>query len=155
MKGGVNMSDQQALELLVGYGIVFFIVVFVFGLVGHLLMGFAYLSMTKQLGISNGWLAFIPFANVYIQGEVVSEKLNNKGGLTFLLAMIATLILGAIPIIGIVISIAFAVLAFMILYWTYNKFSEKALLMIIFSILSGGILTPIFLFTIRNNSVRR
>ncbi|RBW69262.1 hypothetical protein [Bacillus taeanensis] len=148
------MTDQQALELLVGYGIVFFIVTFVLGLVGYLLIGFAYLSMTKQLNIPNGWLAFIPFANVYIQGEVVTEKLNNKGGLIFLLALIAAIVLGAIPILGIIISIAFAILGFMVLYWTYNKFSEKALLMIIFSILSGGILTPIFLFAIRNNPVR-
>lgn len=53
-----------------------------------------------------------------------------------------------------IISIIFIVMYLIALYSIYRKMSTKSVMMFIFSILSSGLLIPIFLFAIRNNSIR-
>ncbi len=51
----------------------------VFSVVLYVLQGIALLSMSNKCGIKNGWLSFIPVANVFILGKI-AEKYERKDG---------------------------------------------------------------------------
>lgn len=53
-----------------------------------------------------------------------------------------------------IFSFALSILTAISLYKIYSKVSDKAVLMTVFTVLSLGLLTPIFLFSIRNNEVK-
>lgn len=53
-----------------------------------------------------------------------------------------------------ILLIIFIVMYLIALYRIYRKMSTKSVMMFIFSILSSGLLIPIFLFAIRNNPLR-
>jgi len=50
-------------------------------------------------------------------------------------------------------SFVLAILALSSIYRIYSKVSEKAVVMMVFTVLTCGLLAPIFLFAIRNNEV--
>ncbi len=113
--------------------------------------------------MQHSWLAFIPFANTYICGQVAFE---NKAKTFILLAL--NIILSIVSSIVCLTSISYyemnakltliswmswiyMIFFFYASYQIFKKYSDKAVIMLVFSILSCGLLTPIFLFAIRNN----
>lgn len=47
--------------------------VLVFGLVSYILHSIGLYTIAGRLGISNAWLAFIPFARSWLHGELAGE----------------------------------------------------------------------------------
>lgn len=82
------MEDQIGTGLLAAMGVVWFFV----GLAAYLFSGFALMAMAKKTNTPNGWLGFIPIANVYLMTQIA--KLPWWWTLSILLAVIP--ILGAI-----------------------------------------------------------
>ena len=59
-----------------------YIVVMMFALAQYLINAIAFMRMAKKVGIPNGWLSFIPFADVYLIGKIADvsskKKINAK-----------------------------------------------------------------------------
>ncbi len=167
----INGSLFEADQIL----LIFFAVLGIFALLCisfYLLEAFAIMKMGKKIGVKNSWLAFVPFVSAYIFGRVAFK--NKTMSVLYLclsivsrlftilyLVNIAFTILGSSFVLDIlsnaaiaVFEIAFLLLSFYAAYEIYEKFSNKAVVMFIFDVLSCGLLSPIFLFSIRNNELR-
>lgn len=122
-------------DAIFGTAMIGFIVFLIFiGLICYIFLSIGLMKMAENSGIKNAWLAWIPVANYYIIGEIVTSKMNGKGGNYALGAAIAALLLSWIPILGTIIGIAFAVFSFILYYWIYKKYSENPVLHLILSI---------------------
>lgn len=132
----------------------FLFIIIIFTLVMYLLQAFAMMKMADNLGIENSWLAFIPIANYWIYGELVSEKLGGEGGKKVLIVMVASLILSFIPVIGWVVSAGVSIFSLVLAYWLLSRYSENAVIWFVVSFITGFIAYPIILFALRNNKAR-
>lgn len=119
----------------------------IYGVIVYILNGIALMTMAKKLSIKNGYFAWIPLLKYYLMGEIAyGERSSKKWNLVIFLMLtwfnpiesIATLI--------------FSIVYFIACYKIFEKFSDKANIMIIFSVLSLSLLTPFFIFAIRNNT---
>lgn len=113
------------------------------------------MNIAKGKGIDNEWLAFIPIAQLYILGLIIKE-LNifsvevPSPELVLPIAGIATIVLGGIPFIGGILSIGNIILNIAALYALYLMYvPAKAMLYTILGFFLP-ILTPFFVFSIRN-----
>ncbi|WP_341875882.1 hypothetical protein [Defluviitalea saccharophila] len=148
---------MNELELLLGLGIaagVIFILL-VIGLIFYILKSIGLFGMAKKAGIQNAWLAWIPVGDQYITGKLVGKinLFNNEiNNLEIILPIvnIITFALARKSFLGGLITTAFAVLNFVVLYYLYKKYKgDKAVGMLILSIIIP-VMAPIFLFTLRN-----
>lgn len=159
-----NFSDQQ---MLIFGGIFLF---FFVGLVLFLLRGFALMKMAKKCGIKNGWLAFVPVASTYMYGKIAfSDKIKS---ILFISSYIVSAIISIIyyyqnvlhffngttysPSFNIATNIfqwIFLAFSYYATYKIFKKFSAKAVLMTVLSVLSCGLLSSIFLFAIKDNEL--
>lgn len=112
-------------------------------------------AMAAKRGIENPWLAWIPIADLYIMGLLVGEMdlfgyhLDNLG-LWVPCIFVGGMILGMIPVLGILFSLAVLVFSIMFVYKLFQMYApDQAVLYTILSILLG--LFCIFIFIIRNN----
>lgn len=58
---------------LIGVWIIILLLAVVLGLVSYILKGFGMYTMAQRKGMDNPWLAFIPFARTYLQGELSGD----------------------------------------------------------------------------------
>lgn len=149
----VETVDTGGLALFLGG---FMLVIIAFALVAYLLTAFAYYKMAKNDDHETPWFAFIPILSTQVQGEILREKLpfKNNAGWKYLGVMVTLSFLSAIPLLGILAALASMVVGFWVMYQTFDRYSEKALLFLIISILTLGIGYVIILFAIRNNEAR-
>lgn len=137
-------------------GLIFFFVII--GIVLHILMALGLYKMAQNRGIENAWLAWIPVANLYIVGKLIGSLSIGSWEVPsvelFLpIGGVASVILGQIPVIGGLISLAFAVLVLFALYKLFKMYRpQSATLWLILSILLF-FMGPIFLFIMRNDSL--
>ena len=89
------MVDESIIAIILIFGLVALLI----GLISYIVTAYSYMVMAKNSGIENSWLAWIPLANIWIIGELVSERLNNKGGLIYLLVTIANIIISSFILI--------------------------------------------------------
>ncbi len=150
---------MDELELLfVSLGI-FVLVFFAIGFLLFILSALGLMGIAKQNNISNRWMAWIPVFNVYLFGNVAYGK--KYGWLLIILLFVTGLngqefngeLISFPPFIYFVLSASTLLFVLAALYKLYSKMSDKAILMFIFTILSLGLLSPIFLFAIRKNGV--
>lgn len=128
----------------------------------YVLSNIGLLKLTQRNNISHSWLAFIPIANTYIFGKIAFE---DKVKTFILLGM--RIFSSIVSFLGIYyntgyttnkiismlswFSYIYLIFLFYAFYKIFKKYSDKAVIMLVFSVLSCGLLTPIFLFAIRNN----
>lgn len=141
----------------------------------YIFMGFGLMKMGETMGEKAPWLSWIPYANQYMLGKLginntVGILLVISNGVSSLLGMILGILMTLteefinmeivyIPLIifGVIIAIyciAVSILMYIVYYKLYKKFSDKAVIMTIFTVLTGTALAPIFIFAIRNNKLR-
>ncbi|MBU8906485.1 hypothetical protein [Desertibacillus haloalkaliphilus] len=153
------MSGEELLLLLLGSMVVFSIFFILIGIVAYILGAIGLMKLADQSGVNNGWLAFIPVANLWVVGETIRDRVmepfNKHTGLWYLGATIALWLLEMIPYIGILFLLTQAVIVIYVCYQLFAKFSEKAVLLTILSVISLGLLWGFFLFAIRNNPIRK
>lgn len=155
---------------------IFFAILGVFALIlisFYLLKSLAIMKMAQKMEIKNSWLAFVPFARYYTYGKIAFT--GRAMAILFLCLSVVFKLLrfwkcfayvapafyrdnialfSLISTAIIVLERICAVVAFYASYRIFKKFSDKAVVMTIFTVLSCGLLTPIFLFAIRNNELK-
>ena len=132
-----------------------FVVLYILGAIGLMVIA-------EKFDEKRGWMAWVPIVNIYLIGKLAYH--SGLGwiliGLTFLGGSSSTTVNGEEvtttllpqPLFSIV-QIALAVIMFLSLHKIYSKLSDKAVIMTVFTILSFGLLAPIFLFAIRKNQL--
>lgn len=173
VRGGVHMytMSQDVINAIAAVvlgatiiGAIIYIALYVFESLGLM-------HLAKRNNIKNSWIAFIPVANVYIYGKLAFED-NVKTGV-----LLGFKVLSTFSLVGnffrtinsvnnyttfthvndtmlSVFSFLYVIYLFYATYLIFKKYSDKAILMLVFSILSCGFLVPIFIFAIRNNECK-
>ncbi len=144
---------------------IFLIVVAVLGLVillGYIFCAIGLIKMSKKLNEKGSWMAWFPIFNSYLLGKIAWTKCL---GWTMLILTILTsgisLVVNNIIILSITLSnnlliilcVILSLLTLASLFKLYKLFSKKYIALIIFTILSCGLLSPIFIFAIRKNEL--
>ncbi len=141
------------------------------------------MKIADKSGIRYSYLAWIPIINLFLFGKL-GFKSTVTSMIFFILSIISpysfflntyNIVIG--PIFNIpslngiyytnitntsnillftmsIIAIIFIIMYLIALYRIYRKMSTKSVMMFICSLLTGGLLIPIFLFAIRNNPLR-
>ncbi len=136
----------------------------------YILKGVAVMKMAEKMGIKNSGLVFVPVVGTYILGKLAFE--DKVMPYLFLGFNIFSFLFGSMfssTILAVfsgsslnsaelnmlsTLQVMHMVFAYYVLYKVYKKFSDKAVVMTVFTVLSCGLLTPIFLFAIRNNELK-
>lgn len=131
--------------------------------VAYLLKAIGLMKITKNLGEQNPWLAFIPVADMYLLGKSTFKEAWLAWALVILdvihlVSPILSLVYkygnNNLVMAASVFSLMLFILNYIALYKIYEKISNKAIIMLIFTVLTFGFIAPIFLFAIRNNPIR-
>lgn len=129
-----------------------FLVPYVFG-------DYGLMKIAQRHNVKYSWLAWVPVANAYIYGKVAFKSTEKALALFALKAaplsgVLALAFGNSVGFITSVFSLASMAFFFYAVYKIYKQMSDKAVLMLIFSVLSGGVLVPFFIFAIRNNPIK-
>jgi hypothetical protein len=114
----------------------------------YILGSIGLMKIADKLGEKKSWIAWVPVLNLYLIGKLGFS--NVVGWLMIALGILS----GNRDTNNSIFSFALSILTAISLYKIYSKVSDKAVLMTVFTVLSLGLLTPIFLFSIRNNEVK-
>lgn len=144
-------------------------------IMNYVFTGFGLMKMGETMGEKAPWLSWIPYASQYMLGKL---GINNTAGILLVISNGISSLLGIIlgilmtlteefanseivyiPLIifGIIVAIyciAVSVLMYIAYHKLYKKFSDKAVIMTVFTVLTGTAIAPIFIFAIRNNKLR-
>lgn len=148
-------SDGGAFALLAVFGAFAFLFVII-GIVLYILASLGLYKMAMNAGIENPWLAWIPIANIYILARLIKTlRIADKEvpKLEYVLpgGALAVAILGGIPLIGTLLSLAYAILIFFALHKLFKMYRpQSATLWLILSIILS-FMGPIFIFMMRND----
>lgn len=140
------------------FGLVF-LVIGVLAVVSYVLSSLTYYTMAKNEGMDKAWLAWIPYANMYVVGELLNVKLKGDGGLKLLIGYIILSILSSIPVLGVLFSIVLLVATGVMWYWLFQKYSDRpglhtTLSFVLMITIIGSLYSVIALFVMRNNKAR-
>ena len=65
---------MRTLPFLYLFYILFSLFSAVISLAIYILQGIAFMKIAQKVGVPNGWMAFIPFANLYLYGKIAEES---------------------------------------------------------------------------------
>lgn len=145
---GIGMDGIFALLA----GFVFF--AFIIGIVFYVFFCLGLYKLAANRKLENPWLAWIPIAQLYILGQlaggtiVLFDKKIDKLEMILPIGFVGAAILGSLPLIGWLISLAYIVFMFCVLFQLYKIYKpDSAMLYTILSIF----IAPFMIFAIRNN----
>ena len=158
--GGISVLILMGLLSIAFFLIVIAVLIaIVYKMVAYVLNSIAIMCMCRHLGYKAPALAWIPFYDKYLLGKIAKSKM--LGGLLMLLN-IATICFWTYLymqyefqaiVFGIVLlpKVFSFILQMIILHKIYmSTISKRASIMTVFSVVSFGILTPIFLFVAKD-----
>lgn len=153
----MNALNTGSMMAVGGVLMVVVLVIALFYLVFYCLQSYGVMKIAQRHNIQHSWLAWIPVVNAYIYGKIAFKSTLKAAGLLALkvapLTNIVFLILDRNASTN-VLSLIYTIFLFYATYKIYKQMSDRAVIMLIFSVLSGGTLIPIFLFAIRNNPIK-
>ncbi len=120
----------------------------IIGIAIYVFFAFSLYKLAQKRGVDMAWLSWIPIAQMYVIGKMVkSVKISTfevpSLEIVLPVAMLASSLLGAIPLIGWLISLAYLVLMVLTMYNLYKQYvPEQAILYTVLSIF--GITVPFF-----------
>src|SRR5690606_15696371 len=100
---------------------------------GYVLYAMGLKQMADNKGMEYSWLAWIPLAQAYVLGELAFEE-GEERGKQFLIATLITFVVSFIPVIGVIVSLAYGVFYFFVLYKLFEKYTRNSVLHLILSI---------------------
>lgn len=103
------VAPGAELGAMFGLFIVIYIVAFILGIAMYVMNAIALMRMAKKVGVSKGWLAFIPIGDIYMLGRI-SDAGKGKRTRTKML-MVTTIILFVLYILWFAVLIGAAVAA--------------------------------------------
>lgn len=134
--------------------IVIVVVALVIGIPLYILTSLGLMKLAQRRGIENPWLAWIPIANVYILGKLVGSfdigtKNVNKLEFVLPIVLVVQVVLGAIPFLGSLISLAAWILYIFVAIKLFKMYAPTNY--VLYTVLSAIGLFGIMFFIIRNN----
>ncbi|PEY31557.1 hypothetical protein CN354_23420 [Bacillus cereus] len=152
------MEDQSILAgfFALSFAAIFIILIWV--LIAYLLTAFALYTMAKNDGANDGVLAFIPFLNSKIGGDLAKEKLpsflKEEAGWKVFGIYVACFILNFIPIISLLATGVSLALSIYLVYAILERYGTNAILFTVIHVITCSIFLPIHLFLIRNEPTK-
>ena len=135
----------------------FMIYIYIMLFVSYVFSGIGLMKITKKLGEEGSWMAWVPIFNFYLIGKLAFTKIIGLS-IVILTVIFSINIITEMSMLSeqltTMILYAVGILLLFSLHKIYSKFSDKANIMLGFTVLSGGLLASIFLFAIRNNEIR-
>jgi hypothetical protein len=146
--GGLSFSFIAVL------GAIFSFIMFIVGIAVYIFFSLALYKIAQRRGVEMAWLAWIPVGQMYVIGLLV-KKVNvssfeiPKLEIVLPVGMLGVFILGFIPFLGQLLSLAYFALILITLYNLYGQYvPEKAMTYTLLSIL--GITIPFLLYGLRD-----
>ncbi len=150
---------EVLLNLLLGLAFIIYGIIFVF----YIYSGIGLMKITNKMGEKGSWMAWVPVLNLYLIGKLAFSKivgciiailfvLGVKFSSTVNGETVESVTILPAPL-NTIAAFALGILILASLYKIYVKFSKKAVILLILTILSFGFLAPKFLFDIRNNEI--
>ncbi|MBQ9133166.1 MAG: hypothetical protein IJX64_01400 [Clostridia bacterium] len=96
---------------MVAFLVIFYAMMFVFGIAMYVMEGIATLRMAKKTGVPNGWMGFIPVANVYLLGRIADAGTGNRKHAKRLLVSYIALYASLIPFFVTYVMVIFSAVA--------------------------------------------
>lgn len=125
------------------------------GLVLYILHAVGLYKMGKTTGLELRWLAFLPIANLYVMGKLVGNMTISghevpKPEIILPVSAVAVLVIGQLPVIGALLTLAVCIIYFIALYKLYKNYRpDRAAIYLIVSVVLGFMI-PVFIFVMRN-----
>lgn len=150
---GLSMLNLSGLGRLAFLGALLVVWVII-GIAVYLFYSFALFRLAQRRGVEMAWLAWIPIAQMYIIGLWVKQvKLSTfeipRLEIVLPVGFLAVVILGKIPLLGLLVYIAYIILMLLTLNKLYNQYiPEQATMYTVLSILI--ITIPFFFLKLSN-----
>ncbi|EEM03420.1 hypothetical protein bmyco0002_41110 [Bacillus pseudomycoides] len=152
------MEDQSILAGFFALSFVAIVIMLIWAFIAYLLTVFALYTMAKNDGAEDGILAFIPFLNSKVWGDLAREKLpdflKEGAGWKVFGIYVACFILNFIPIISLLASVVVLVLSIYLVYAILERYGTNAILFTVIHVITCSIFLPIHLFLIRNEPTK-
>lgn len=129
--------------------------IFIFAIIGivmYVIMGLGLMTMAKNKGIENAWLAFVPVGNMWILGQIIEtievfDKKFENAPLILAIGCFASVV----PVIGGLLAFVFMILVYICIYKLYKMYApENATMYLVLSIVFAGIAMPIIFFKLKD-----
>ena len=133
-----------------------------FFIIFYLALAIGLYRMAIRKGEPNAWIAFIPFVQFYMIGQLLERvKIGNteitSPNLSYLFVAItlAPFILGEIPIIGGLL-VLFSLIAWFIgFHWLFNRYSRFEVILTALNVLTLGLASAFIVLAISSNEQAR
>ncbi len=135
----------EAINILVELLVKIYFVIIILALIYYILGSIGLMKIADRTGEERSWMAWVPVLNIYLLGKL---GFSNVVGWVM---VVLFLLNGNKTTSNSMFSLALSVLTIISFHKIYSKVSDKAVIMTVFTVLSLGLLGPIFLFMIRNN----
>lgn len=158
--------------VLIGGLLIFYVILLMLSITSWIFFTIGLQTMAKREGLNNTWMAWIPFANIYLIGELVKENrlinsgrrylLITLGGISFsvILVIFAEILnyqhaaLGAIGyIIWFLVYMVFIAYIWMGYYYLLKRYTTHALLITLLSVFITQFVLMYAVFALRNSPV--
>ena len=96
---------------MVAFLVIFYAMMFVFGIAMYVMEGVSTLRMAKKTGVPNGWMGFVPVANVYLLGRIADAGTGKRKHAKRLLISYIALCASLIPFFIIYVAAIFSMIA--------------------------------------------
>lgn len=152
------MEDQSILAGFFALSFTFILIIVIWGIIAYVLTAFSLYTMAKNDGAEDGVLAFIPFLNSKVWGDLAKEKLPNflkeEAGWKIFGIYVLCFILSFVPILNVLATGVSLVLSIYLIYAILERYGTNAVLFTIIHVITCSIFLPIHLFLIRNEPTK-
>lgn len=147
------MDSEVGFRTVVFVAAFFSIIMFAITIILYILGTIGLYRIAAKSGAKYPWFAFIPILQFYTLGRLIGEiKIGSYTIPELELLLSIGFFARYIPIFGWIFNIVWIVLLFMTLYELYKLYrGDKAVLMLVISIITLGLAVPIILFIMRND----
>jgi hypothetical protein len=146
---------------ILGAFLVFFLIIVLFL---YVLLSYGLYKLALGRKIQNEWLAFVPIAQLYLLGKLIKKVAIFNNDIPYIevvlpVSAVIVAVLAGIPVLGLLLSLAFAILVYTCFYRLFRmyKSKEEADIMIIVSIVSivlFGFMLPVYVFLMKDSKPR-
>lgn len=148
-------TTLKGCNLLGDIGFLIVVVLIIGAMLGaYFCLGFALMRIAERQEVPNGWAAFVPFAQFYLMGELLTHKLGNKGGLKILVIFTLIFLTRFIPFVGDNADIPLMIFNIILMHLFFSRYSKESTAMTVVNTLTLGLFGNFGLFAIRNNPDR-
>ena len=151
------MEDQGVLAGFFALSFAFILVILIWAIISYLLTAFALYTMAKNDGATDGVLAFIPFVNSKIWGDLAKDKtrfLERRSGMESVRYICRMFHFNFVPILYLIATAVSIVLSIYLIYAILDRYGTNSILFTIIHTITFSVFLPIHLFIIRNEPVR-